>query len=221
MPENAYFVIDGGFLLHFISWPVPATYRDIIHSFANYISCRFGKNCIIVFDGYNVVLSTKAVEQERRCLKVTSANILFSVESQCMVPQAQFLGNPQNKSRLITILSEALLLQGFLAKQAKGDADELTVSIALEASRFGHEIVIVGKDTDLLVILLARAIKEDRLYLLNQNLKAKKIYNIRNMQEVLGDDVKIILPFHALTGCDTTSAFYGRGKKFASSGIIR
>ena len=93
------------------------------------------------------------------------------------------------------LLSESLLSQGFLAKQASGDADETIISTALEASKFGHETVIVGNDTDLLIILLAQANKEDRVYILNPNSKAQKSTTLAICKKILGTLLRLFSPF--------------------------
>jgi len=41
-------------------------------------------------------------------------------------------------------------------------------------------------------------------------------YHIIALYEDLGKEIPLGLPvFHSFTGCDTTSGFYGRGKKLA------
>ncbi len=44
--------------------------------------------------------------------------------------------------------------------------------------------------------------------------KSRKCYPVHEASQRLTQSVKtILLSFHALTGCDTTSAFHGYGKK--------
>ena len=63
--NNAYYVIDGGHLLHTATWPTPCiTFKDVCDNNVTYVSRHYGKECTIVFDGYdNLQMSTKVAEQ--------------------------------------------------------------------------------------------------------------------------------------------------------------
>ena len=120
------------------------------------------------------------------------------------------LGNGTNKSRLITAISSILDQAGITVEQATTDADTF-VSTALEP------IVLVGTDADLLVMLVARTPPDAKLFLLrpSMNTTPAKVFNISAIQQAVGDRKQnlLLLFFHAITGCDITSALYGQGKK--------
>ena len=56
--ETVQYVLDGGALLHRISWTVGATYDQICEQYSAYVIRKYGR-AIVVFDGYNDTPSTK------------------------------------------------------------------------------------------------------------------------------------------------------------------
>ena len=75
--KNASFVIDGGHLLHRVVWPRSATYNEVIETIVSYVCRHYGADCIVVFDGYCHIPSTKNVEHMRKKQKAISADIIF------------------------------------------------------------------------------------------------------------------------------------------------
>ena len=70
--------------------------------------------------------------------------------------QAAFLANSNYKKRLIQMLCEKILLSGIHVKQADADADTLIISTALTIAESENlPVIVVGTDTDLLVMLVA------------------------------------------------------------------
>ena len=69
------YVIDGGALLHKVKW-AKKTYHNVIMQYMEYIHCKYGHQCCIVFDGYEGP-STKSHDHIRRVRK-TCANIQLS-----------------------------------------------------------------------------------------------------------------------------------------------
>ena len=98
-----------------------------------------------------------------------------------------------------------------LVVQAKEDADRLIVTSVIEMASDFEKVVIVGEDVDLLVIFnglnnpthsniyfhkCGRGKKPDILYSTNS----------------ISSDRHLILFADALSGCDSTSCFFGQGK---------
>ena len=106
-----------------------------------------------VFDGNAGLLSTRSEGQKRRAAKCTSADIKVAGLIKATVRQADFLGNPQNKQGLIKSARESLQAAGIDAKQAVSDSDTLMVSTALRHAAEGQPVVVVGTDTDLVMLL--------------------------------------------------------------------
>ena len=98
---------------------------------------------------------------------------------------------------------------------AEDDADVDIVNIALEKLKESSKVVVVGSDTDLLTLLVALAPENKEIYFCKHkggNNPDKQYYNIDLLIKQHSDIRKILLFTHAMTGCDTTSCFYGLGK---------
>lgn len=75
----------------------------------------------------------------------------------------------------------------------------------------------VGEDTDLLVIMIALARSNDECFMLMTPTKfePQKVFNSKLLQEGLRDVKNHIAFLHAVTGCDTTSSLFKKGKNQA------
>jgi len=126
----------------------------------------------------------------------------------------QFLSNDTNKQRLIFILREKLESENFIVKQAVEDADTLIVQSTIEIANSAECVVMVGKDTDLLVLLSAPtpSIRSNIYFLKPGKGKSNPLcYNGKNFK--YPKHVKNnILCLHAFNVCDTTSSFFRQGK---------
>ena len=90
------------------------------------------------------------------------------------------------------------------------EADSRLVSQACEKDTV---VVVVAKDTDVLVILVhAYAIvKPSSKWIMK--IDHEKYVDVGKVYDFLGENVSMHLPnIHAISGCDTTSFFYGVGK---------
>lgn len=99
---------------------------------------------------------------------------------------------------------------------SEGDADCMIVAEALESAK-SKVTVVVGDDTDLLVLLIYHANRQDKDIFLQQSrnagTKPAKCWNIKYVQLSLGKLCHILPVIHAVTGCDTTSRPFGIGKR--------
>lgn len=103
------------------------------------------------------------------------------------------------------------------------DHEEADTRIALhlqDAERNGARDVLVHTvDTDIIIILvglLANFHPDTNIWVAFGTGKFFRYYHINSIVETLGPEMSKALPFfHALTGCDTTSQFLGKGKKTA------
>lgn len=213
LPNNCHFVVDGGHLLQSVVWPQQSTYGGVCQGYIAYILKHYGVGTTTVFDGYNTI-STKAAEQLRRAKKTTSSDILFDQTMHTSTTQAAFLANSNNKRSLIEMLSSMLNQSGIAVKQASADADALIVSTALSLAESGEPVVVVGTDTDLLVMLVAQATTDMDLYMLCST-NPTTLYRVHEIQESLGKTSQHLMVLHAITGCDTVSAVYRHGKRKA------
>lgn len=129
------------------------------------------------------------------------------------ISQEKFLSNLSNKNRFISTLMQKLENVNIVSKQAQDDADVLIIKTAIEEA-YTRKTIIVGEDVDLLVILIARTPSQKQLFFLKPG-KGKvdtKIYSSTNSIDHYNFGREHILFLHAVTGCDTTSTFFNKGK---------
>ena len=84
----------------------------------------------------------------------------------------------------------------------------MIVGTALQSSNSSQDVVVIGTDTDLLVIVVARSPPESAIYPINPGLSKapQNVCDVSAIQKGIGQlkDNKLFL--HAITGSDTTSA---------------
>lgn len=129
------------------------------------------------------------------------------------------MANQTNKQRFIGMLSDYLERSGVTVVQAKGDADLLIVQTSIESAKTVNT-VLVGDDTDLLVLLCFHAdisqTSKDIFFIPKAKQKAgsRRVWNIKKTKRALGKEIcNQILFLHAILGCNTTSRAHGIGKK--------
>ena len=146
-----------------------------------------------------------------------SARIAFEEYMKVTTDQAHFLRNSENKARLIDILKTQFHSAGITVYQAEGDADALIAATAISIGNKNISVAVVGSDSDLLSILIARGHPHTTIYFMKPqtNKNEGKCFHICNIQRNLESLKDSFLFFHAVTGCDTTSAIFNKGKQSA------
>ena len=122
------------------------------------------------------------------------------------------MSNRSNKAKFIELLSEKLKEAGIQVLQSEGDADHLIAFTALTAASLTNDpVVLVGTDTDLLAQLVAESTVTQNLFM---RFDPANTYKIEKIKSNLPSSVlRHLLVAHAITGCDTVSALYQKGKK--------
>ena len=218
-PAGSTFVLDGGHLLRRVIWPQHGSYSDIYSSYVKYVQKHYETHtcrAVIVFDGYSDAPSTKSAEQNRRAIKAQSTEILFTDDMPITIRQERFLTNGKNKARFIEGLTRHLEHAEIEVKHAVADADVLIVRTAIDLLT-NNNVVVVGTDVDLLILLIQLSKEDNQLYLYKHGAGKcpDKVFSIRDVQQHLSEVSSSLLFLHAMTGCDTTSALYRQGKKKA------
>ena len=110
-------------------------------------------------------------------------------------------------------------VKGNMPSSTHLEADYRIVGHVLEALKCGYQSTSVrANDTDVLVILLAfmpsfLQINLSFKLILKSGSDGKDIFNINNICTKFGEPrCRGLLFFHAFTGCDYTSSFFGIGK---------
>ncbi len=207
------YVLDGGALLHRVPWFKNESYSTIMDRYHKYVSSKYPE-AVIVFDGYESGPSPKDMVHLRRN-KLPGREVVFAKDMILTTRKEEVLSNTSNKVHFIQILIKYLEEKRIKCLQAKEDADVLIVQTAVKSAS-SCDTVLIGEDTDLLVLLLYHADpKGKNLYFTSEPKKGKdqKIWDIKAVQECLGQGVCRRLLFgHAILGCDTTSRLNGLGK---------
>ena len=207
-------IIDGGYMLHKINWQKFDSYDSICDKYINYIK-NFAP--CIVFDGYPEEPGTKSYERARRASKHFSPDIEFSLNDKIVHNPEDFLSNNKNKNKLVThIMQKCRSLPINLkieVSQAEEDADALIVHTAIEKSNHFGKCLILGEDTDLLILITQLAENKKNIFLKKPS-KVSREYTLYSSESFTFDDdlKKIALFCHAMCGCDSTSSFFNIGK---------
>lgn len=119
----------------------------------------------------------------------------------------QFLNNKENKQRFFCYLSDKLETAEYITDHAKHDTDVLIVQTAIASSR-AKNIVLVGDDTDLLVILFHHPdLNAQKLFLVSEPkkiTKTRRIWCIKQTKELPGIKVcNNLLFIEPILGCDS------------------
>ena len=219
LPENPQYILDGGYLLHRVPWETGKMWDDILTHYTQYVSRKFGQ-ATVIFDGYTSSPSTKEGVHARRSKGKSGPIVQFTSNMPCTVRKDIFLSNKANKQKFITMLSTRLQQAGCTVLHATGDADVLTAQTAI-ASSYQYDTILVGDDTDLLILLCSQGKNTAfQLYFRPEaklhSKKPSRCWDIKLLQQSLGKDVcDNILFIHGPLGCDTTSRLFGIGKSAA------
>ena len=158
-----------------------------------------------MFDGYPDKPSTKDITHMRLTRGVTSPKVTFNENILCKTKKEVFLSNTDHKRSFLNLLSTKLCENGFTTINAKEDADVLIVQTALELANT-CDVVLIGEDTDLLVLLCYDAdIYSNRIYFKSESKQAVarkiRVWDITKTKIVLGEEICRLLPaLHSMTG---------------------
>ena len=237
-------VFDGGALVHLLSTTSISTFDQYANEVIIPHILKQLQRCTrvdIVWDTY-IADSIKASTKEKRGKgirrKVAGKNKLQGKRN-------DFLRDETNKTELFYFLSERVSAEEFPQDKevyitcginvlSKGtdhlmqpchheEADTRLVVHLVDAVRVRHTNFLVRTvDTDVIVIIIGKFFY---LSSLNPSLniwvafgkgKHFSYLHINSICTVLGKDKSLSLPvFHSFIGCDTTSGFFGKGKKIA------
>ena len=163
------YVLDGGALLQRIPW-ARTTYKEICTVYTDYVRKKYGE-AIVVFDGYEGT-STKDMTHQRRAKGQAGVAVTFTKDMQFTMKKDKFLANKSNKQQFINLLSAQLEKNKCQVHHAPGDADLLIVRKAVKSATMVNT-VLVGDDTDLLVLLCYHATWSPTTYFSGQSQKKK------------------------------------------------
>ncbi|GBN51515.1 hypothetical protein AVEN_57146-1 [Araneus ventricosus] len=134
---SAFYMVDGGFLLHRVLWQAKESFSFILKKYVDYAKKHFNEGASIVFYGYpeDAEKGTKSVERIRRTKKHIASYVMFDESMSTTMFQEKFLLNDKNKQKLINMLCVKFQKEGFVVKQVQEDADYLIIKSALEIEK--------------------------------------------------------------------------------------
>ena len=104
-------------------------------------------------------------------------------------------------------------------EEFQGVHEEADTLMAFHAHRLGGKIMVRSSDTDVLVILAGMATQmppTSTIMMDYGSANNRRIINVTDISQRLEETQaglsEALIAFHALTGCDFNSAFYGKGK---------
>ncbi len=184
--DPVHYVLDGGSLLHRLPWTRGETFECVCKKYVSYVTKKYGK-ATVVFDGYDNGPDIKDVTHKRRN-HGTGPTVSLNLQTVVTLKKKEFLSNRVNKQKFLSVLSSQLEEVGCSTSHANSDADVLIVKTAIRSSKIVNT-VLVGEDTDLLVLLLYHADMDSKeLYFRPEpksNARNVRLWNIRKSKEKL------------------------------------
>ena len=163
-----------------------------------------------MFDGYPGGPSTKDVVHRKWLVTYVGATVQVS-GSMVSKGKRDFFSYKENKHRFITLLRDHLERQGCHTEQATADADLLIVPTAIAAlENASKPTILVGEDTDLLVLLCFHTKSTSRNIYFWPEPKhgakhSPKWCDIALLKTTIRPEVcNRMLFMHAIIGCNTT-----------------
>ena len=240
--SNAAWIVDAGYAIRqvkpkatyrefyndLLNWMIP----DSIHR---------PRRLIICIDDYREKSTKDGERKDRRDGKEEGKRIYVSGAEQIMpkgkLKWADFLSNGKNKNDLMQCFGIYLKtdeaskkLNGleviFCGREAiwsiRGDVvtehgpcnhEEADTKIPLFASSSGCHVVCVAQDCDILVLLIFAFANVRPEFRWQMRYEYAKFADVNSIYDNLGDHIsKLLIHYHVISGCDTTSYFFRRGK---------
>ena len=141
---------------------------------------QFGRS-VVNFDGYTQEPSTNDITHIRRSKGILSPEVDFTAKMLCKLKRDVFLANTRNKQMFINLLAAKLVEHGCIVRHASGDAERLIVMTAIGFPG-ASDVIVVGEDTDLLVLLCYFAEPDTkRLFFMSDRTQNSKRWDIKQV----------------------------------------
>lgn len=238
VPDADMVSLDGAAIVNVLKPAKSETFTEYVYEFLTYVRKQFtgsAKRVDVVFDVYRPV-SLKAATRLKR-----GKGMRIRVEGKKKLPGNwhQFLKDGGNKRELFNLLSDHVKAELFpglvvmtreeelrcseefneeeLSPCTHKEGDTRMLLHAADGVRQGYKRILLRTvDTDVVVVAISVANKPGCERLAFGTGNAFRYLDLTAMAHLLGNNKCKALPaFHALTGCDTTSSFLGRGKRTA------
>ena len=207
-------VIDGNEAIYHTSWQRNTIRKSFVDTFIK--SYDRPHDTYIVFDRYDKH-SIKSHERLRRAKGVISQDYVLNTNT--MLPAKEvIMKSDNNKAALIQHLCEAdhsnphLHLIGDQSVYRHEEADVKLISYLLEMLPGRKHIQVLADDTDIFVLLVYFVWLYKPEAQVSMRKYNGKVIDINATVSKLGDKSGDLMAIHALSGCDSVSFPYGKGK---------
>ncbi|MEE8115221.1 MAG: hypothetical protein V3T23_12820, partial [Nitrososphaerales archaeon] len=208
-------IVDASQLLYHIVWPFRGTVSVLVESIKTRLSTIAGQK-ILVFDKYYDV-SAKDHERVRRA-GIGSINYDLTINTPLPSRDA-ILKNKQNKLQLSKVLSTYNFGEGVTVESRShgafnhDEADITMISHLLMAAECNARVIrILSDDTDVFVLMVYWVYQRNIQATVQMERWDGAIWDINTTCDQLGPKCLQLLGMHYITGSDTTSYPYGKGK---------
>lgn len=215
-------IVDGGQLLYHVVWPCGGTVSTIAASMGTRLKRYSGIPTTVIFDRYSSV-SAKDHERFRRA-DGSQANTVHLTPTSPLPNREVILRSKANKKLLTQLLCACTLDSNIvMIGEDEGpfnheEADVLMVTYLLQAIHEGRKVIrILSDDTDVFVLLVYWVKKLSITNVVEMEKWDGSVLNINKTVADLGDKSLQLLGMHAVTGCDTVSYPFNKGKLTALS----
>lgn len=218
-------IIDAQQLLYHVVWPVGGDVKVLAASMKRRLDKYTNPKKILVFDKYQK-LSPKDRERIRRAgVGSTDYNLNFQTQLPC---REAIMKNKNNKRQLAALLSMCEYGERTIVdSQSDGlhghdEADVTIVSYVIQGASDGHKVIrVLSDDTDIFVLLVYWVYKASIMATVQMENWQGMVLSINATCEELGPKCLQLLGMHFLTGSDTTSYLYGKGKPSALKTLLK
>jgi len=207
-------LVDGNEALYHTLWPRNSTLKKLADNFIS--SFEKPHTTYIIFDRYDKH-SIKSHERQRRAKSSKSHE--YVLNSNTILPAKDVvMKSDVNKSALIQYMCDAnrtnphLQLIGEDCEYHHEEADVKIISYLLKLSPQRKHIQILADDTDIFVLLVFFFWVYKPAAQVSMRKYDGKVIDIKATALKLGDKCFDLLAVHALSGCDTVSYPFGKGK---------
>ena len=208
-------IVDVSQLLYHIVCPLRGDASVIVASISTRLSTLAGDK-VLVFDKYYDV----SAEDHERMRRASIGSISYDLTNNTSLPSRDvIMKNKHNKLQLSNIISTYNFGKGVTVESrsdgvfAHDEADITMISYLLMAAESGTRVIrILSDDTDVFVLLVYWVYRHDIQATVQMEKWDGTILDINATCDELGPKCLQLLGMHYLTGSDTTSYLYGKGK---------
>ena len=217
-------LVDGNEAIYHTLWPSNTKLKTFAGKFVN--SFSRSHNIYIIFDQYNKH-SIKYHERQRRAKGATPKRYVLDDNTE-LPARDDIMKSEANKSALIHYIcnnykhsTKLNLIGGQDCTNGHEEADVKIISYLRQLLPTSSHIQILADDTDIFVLLVFFV----WLYKPAANVSMRKydgrIIDINATSAKLGDKCLDLLVVHAISGCDTVSYPFGKGKVSAINTMLK